>query len=160
MRRRWAAVGAVAAFAVLLGGGSVAAQGACTLTVRPAVAQAGTVFILRGRGFTPSVLELTKEGGTPTTVALNLGTSDPFRIEIASKLGDEGEWTATVTEPGMCSASVSFVATLRSTDQLTGPTDDLTGGRLPTGILLLLSAAGIAGGLLIAVRRAPWKMRT
>jgi hypothetical protein len=132
---------------------TAAAQSSCTLTVEPEVATAGSEFILRGSGFTPTELILQKEGAAAVTVELDLDSQDPFDIPIGSRKGDEGRWHATASLPGVCAASVVFTATLESTDALS----DLlaappANGRLPLWIALLVLVTGLGGGAFVAWR--------
>jgi hypothetical protein len=130
-----------------------AAQSQCQLTIDPEVATAGSEFHLHGSGFTPTQLILQKEGEDPVTIDLDLGTADPFDIPIGSRKGDEGNWTATAALPGTCSPSVTFIATLESTDAIS----DLlaapkTNDHLPLMVVLLTIVAGFGAGAVVALR--------
>jgi hypothetical protein len=142
---------AIAALALVVPG---AAGASCELTVDPDTATAGSVFTLHGSGFTPTELTLQRDDGPVSTIPLDLGTADPFDVPIGSKASDVGTWHATATEPGVCSASTSFVATLSSTDAAvaaqatSGAADD----RLPLGVYAVVIGLGLAGGVLAAWR--------
>jgi hypothetical protein len=140
---------AIAALALVVPG---AAGASCEMTVDPATAIAGSVFTLHGSGFTPTELMLQREGGTASTIPLDLGTADPFDIPIGSKQTDVGTWHATANEPGVCSASTSFVATLASTDTTVAPgaTPGGADDRLPLGVYAVVIGVGLAGGALAA----------
>jgi hypothetical protein len=131
---------------------SAAADTQCTLTVAPKIADTGSEFHLRGRGFTPTTLTLQKNGGTPATIVLNLGSQDPFDIPIKSQPGDEGKWVATVSVDGGCSASVAFTATLENTDMASDPFGPRSASRLPLAIVLIVVVAGLTGGAFAAQR--------
>lgn len=135
---------------LLLGGSvsTVAAQDECELAVEPAEALAGSQFVLKGDGYTPTQLTLQRETAEPVTFDLDLGDADPFEIPIGSKSGDEGLWTATVRSEDGCVATATFRVALPSTDMI----EDLLGGtgRLPTAVYLLVMLAGFGGGVLIA----------
>ena len=126
----------------------------CELTAEPASATAGSVFHLLGTGFTPTELTLQREGGDPTTLPLSLGSADPFDIPIGSKESDAGTWHATANEPGVCSASTTFVATLANTDTAaeTGPAAPADDARPPLGAYLVVIGVGLGGGVLAAWR--------
>ena len=145
----------LALFAVVLVQAAAAADAVCTLAVEPKTAVAGSEFHLLGSGFTPTELVLQKDGGQPVTIDLDLGDQDPFDIPIGSRKGDEGTWMATAALPGTCSATVEFTATLENTDTI----DDLLAsttaqGRVPLGLVMLVIAFGVGGGMLAA-----WRLR-
>ena len=127
----------------------------CTLEVSPAKGEPGTVFTLSGAGYTPTHLDLVKEGGSLTTVALDLGDTDPFEIPIGSREGDQGRWTATAYVDGTdCRASATFRVVLPDT---AGPLDLLglssTDGP-PLLLLLGIVVVGFASGTFVARRLA------
>jgi hypothetical protein len=142
---------AIAALALVVPG---AAGASCELTVDPATATAGSVFTLHGSGFTPTELTLQRDGGATSTIPLDLGTADPFDVPIGSKEGDAGTWHATANEPGVCSASTSFVATLASTDTaVAAPAmPSAAEDRLPLGVYAIVIGLGLAGGAFAAWR--------
>lgn len=126
-----------------------AAGASCELTVEPEEATAGSVFHVQGSGFTPTELTLQRDGGKATTVPLNLGTADPFDIPVGSKESDAGEWHVTASQPGICSAQATFVATMASTDAAStaaaaSPSDQ----RLPLGVYVVVIGLGLIGGAL------------
>ena len=102
--------------------------------------------------FTPTELTLQREGGEATTIPLDLGTADPFDVPIGSKDDDVGNWQATANEPGVCSASTTFVATLTSTDAEAAASRSAANDRLPLGVYALVIGLGLAGGVLAAWR--------
>ena len=127
----------------------------CMLEVDPPKGEPGTVFTLSGAGYTPSHLDLVKEGGSLTTVALELGDADPFEIPIGSRDGDQGRWTATAyVDETSCRASVSFRVVLPDT---AGPLDLLapssTAGP-PIWLYLSIVVVGFASGAFVARRLA------
>jgi hypothetical protein len=122
-----------------------AAGASCQLTVDPEEATAGSVFQVHGSGFTPTELTLQKNGGEATTFPLNLGTADPFDVPIGSRKSDAGTWTVTASEPGVCSASATFTATLESTDALITAAPDQ---RQPLGVYALVLGVGLMVGSL------------
>jgi hypothetical protein len=128
----------------------IAAQQECLLTVEPRQGRAGTEFELRGRGYTPDLLTLQRDGGQPVDFPIDLGSADPFVIPIASRDGDEGVWLATVsaTEVG-CASQATFVVTLPATDTLGASSTVATGGSSALawlGVILVGLAAGLAVG--------------
>lgn len=158
MRTRWLVGGSVVivmALVLLLVAlvQTAAAQSECELTIEPETAKAGTVFHLRGNGFTPTQLILQKNGNEAVTSDLELGSQDPFEIPIGSKIGDEGEWSATADLPGTCSPSVTFTVTLENTD---APYDALARpeptGRVPLMLVALIIVGGFGGGVVVARR--------
>jgi len=142
---------AIATLALVVPG---AAGASCEMSVDPTTATAGSVFTLHGAGFTPTELTLQRDGGAASTIPLELGTADPFDIPIGSKDSDVGTWHATATEPGVCSASTSFVATLSSTDTVAAAAGAPSGGddRLPLGVYAVVIGLGLAGGVMAAWR--------
>jgi hypothetical protein len=129
-----------------------AAANRCTLRVDRSSATAGSSFTFVGSGFSPTQLTLQKAGEPPTVHAVDVANADPWRITVASRVGDEGRWAATFSEPGGCTEQVSFRVTLRNT---------ATAGELVAGAsapdssapaLLLLVALGFAGGALAGRR--------
>lgn len=141
---------AIAALTLVVPG---AAGASCELTVDPGTATAGSVFMLHGSGFTPTELTLQREGGTPSTIPLDLGTADPFDVPIGSKESDVGTWHARANEPGVCSASTTFVATLASTDaEAATASGNAAHDRLPLGVYAVVIGLGLAGGMLVAWR--------
>ena len=145
---------AIAALALLVPG---AAGASCELTVDPETATAGSVFTLHGSGFTPTELTLQRDGGAASTIPLDLGTADPFDIPIGSKTTDVGTWHATANEPGVCSASTSFVATLAGTDTsvATVAVPNTADEQLPLGVYAVVIGLGLAGGAFAA-----WRLRS
>jgi len=127
-----------------------AAGASCELTVEPEEATAGSVFHVQGSGFTPTELTLQRDGGKATTVPLNLGTADPFDIPIGSKDSDAGTWHVTANEPGVCSASAKFVATMASTDSAGAAVAAAPDLRLPAGVYLVVIGLGLIGGAIAA----------
>jgi hypothetical protein len=127
----------------------------CTLEVDPPKGEPGTVFTLSGAGYTPTHLDLVKEGGSLTTVALELGDADPFEIPIGSREGDQGRWTATAYVEGTsCRASATFRVVLPDT---AGPLDLLAPSPADSPPLLLylsIVVVGFASGTLVARRLA------
>jgi hypothetical protein len=124
----------------------------CEVSVEPRVAQAGTVFTLRGEGYTPTTLTLQKNDGRETAVELDLGDADPFEIPIGSNVGDEGRWHATVAVADTdCSATVTFRVTLLDTSTLSDVTAG-RGGGLPPLAFVVAAVLGFTGGTLIGRR--------
>ena len=126
-----------------------AAGASCALTVEPEEATAGSIFHIQGSGFTPTELTLQREGGKATTVPLDLGTADPFDIPLGSKDSDAGTWHVTANQPGVCSASTRFIATMASTDAIVGalPAADQ---RPAAGIFIVVLGLGLVGGTIAA----------
>jgi hypothetical protein len=128
----------------------VAAQADCQLTVEPRQARPGAEFVLRGRGYTPTVLTLQREGVTSVEFPLDLAGADPFAIPISSRDGDEGIWRASVkTADGGCVAQATFVVTLPATDTVGVSPGSRSGGLSPVaylGLILVVLAAGLAIG--------------
>jgi hypothetical protein len=125
------------------------AGASCELTVEPEEATAGSVFHVQGSGFTPTELTLQHEGGKATTFPLTLGTADPFDIPVGSKQSDAGKWHVMASQPGVCSAQATFVATMASTDSVaaaavTSPHDQ----RQPPGVYVVVIGLGLVGGAL------------
>jgi hypothetical protein len=142
---------AVVGAALLLGSAMSALASDCEVLVEPRVAQAGTVFTLRGEGYTPTTLTLQKNDGRETAVELELDGADPFEIPIGSNVGDEGRWRATVAVAGTdCSATVSFRVTLLDTSTLSDAA--ARGGGLPPLAFVLAAVLGFTGGTLIGRR--------
>jgi hypothetical protein len=123
----------------------------CEVSVEPRVAQAGTVFTLRGEGYTPTTLTLQKNDGRQTAVELDLDGADPFEIPIGSNVGDEGRWRATVAVADSdCSATVTFRVTLLDTSTLSDVA--ARGSGLPPLAFVLAAVLGFTGGTLIGRR--------
>jgi hypothetical protein len=134
---------------------------ACSLTVEPEAAAAGAQFTLSGAGYSPTQLTLEADSGRRTTIELELEGADPFEIPVASHVGDEGAWTATVHAGPGCQASASFLVTLRSTGQdasLASLSGSVTAGggagasALPLLLYGLVALLGFGGGALLARR--------
>ena len=151
----------------------------CQLSVEPKRAPAGSDFMLRGSGYTPTRLTLQKEGSdSPVTLDLALNGADPFEIPIGSRRGDEGVWVATAFVPGGCSETVRYRATapvsataaptvaptavptptetLRPTDGLGDLLGGSSGGSPGLVVYLLTAAAVVVGGFFggVALGRA------
>ena len=125
----------------------------CELSVDPQEATAGTVFHVQGSGFTPTELTLQRDGGKSSTIPLELGGADPFDIPIGSTESDAGTWHVTAEQPGVCSASTKFVATLASTDVATKTRPPAGGSeRLPLGVYAVVIGLGLGGGALAGRR--------
>ncbi len=158
MRTRWLVGGTVVivmALALCLVAlvQTAAAQNECKLTIEPETAKAGTVFQLRGSGFTPTQLILQNDGKEAVTTDLDLGSQDPFEIPIGSHIGDEGTWSATADLPGTCSPSVTFIVTLENTDAIGGvPAAPGQTGHMPLMLVALIIVAGFGGGAAVAWR--------
>lgn len=127
-----------------------AAGASCEMTVEPKEATAGSVFHVQGSGFTPTEMTLQRDGGKASTVPLNLGTADPFDIPLGSKASDAGTWHVTANEPGVCSASAKFVASMASTDAASGAVATGPGSRLPAGVYFVVIGLGLIGGAIAA----------
>jgi hypothetical protein len=124
----------------------------CEVSVEPRVAESGTVFTLRGAGYTPTILTLQKSDGRETAVELDLDGADPFEIPIGSSVGDEGRWRATVAVAGTdCSATVTFRVTLLDTSTLSEVAVGRSGG-LPPLAFVLAAVLAFTGGTLIGRR--------
>jgi hypothetical protein len=126
------------------------AGASCELTVEPEEATAGSVFHVQGSGFTPTELTLRREGGKASTFPLDLGTTDPFDVPVGSKESDAGTWHVTANEPGVCSASASFVATMASTDGVTLESSAAPPAGLPLGVYFVVIGGGFVGGAVAA----------
>jgi hypothetical protein len=129
----------------------------CELHVEPPTAAAGSTFVLRGSGYTPTEVTLQRQDIAPVTVELDLPEDEAFEIPISSQPGDEGLWTATVSDAARdCTAAATFRVTLL--DTATGEdarTILATGaGGLPIVMYLLVILVGFAGGRLLA-RQSP-----
>jgi hypothetical protein len=123
---------------------AAAAEGECTLSVSPASARAGATFTFTGSGYTPTQLELSKDGGAATTVELAI-TDDPFTIRIDTRPGDEGTWTARAIVPETeCAGEVTFTVSLPPTDAAAA----MPGQDAPTAPILI-AAMGLTA--LVAV---------
>ena len=138
--------------AIGMGAASAAEPEECSVMVEPAAAPAGSQFRLSGSGFSPTHLTLRAGFGRETTVELQLDGADPFEIPVASSVGDEGAWTATVYVDGTdCQATASFHVTLLSTAD-----EALTRGFsrtvVPLPVVALLGLLGLGGGALLARR--------
>ena len=126
----------------------VAAEPECIVTAEPATAPAGSEFILRGSGYTPTQLILQKGDGEPVTIALDLGDDDPFGIPIGSNTGDEGVWTATA-ENDDCSAETTFTVTLQNTDAIDDVLGSVGSAPLPTFLAFAVIVGGFAAGMVL-----------
>jgi hypothetical protein len=136
----------IAALSILV---PATAGASCELTVEPEEATAGSVFHVQGSGFAPTELTLQREGGKATTFPLNLGAADPFDIPVGSKEGDAGKWHVTASQPGVCSAQATFVATMASTDEVaTGGAAWTLDRRQPLGVYVVVIGLGLIGGAL------------
>jgi len=124
------------------------AGASCELTVEPEEATAGSVFHVEGSGFTPTELTLQREGGQATTFPLNLGTADPFDIPVGSKESDAGKWHVMASQPGVCSAQTSFIATMANTDAVTAAVASQSDRRQPQGVYVVVIGLGLFGGAL------------
>ena len=149
VRRLLAPVGAIL-WMLTLSSGAVLADTSCDVTVDPVVATSGSGFTFTGSGYQPSELILQKDGGEPATHELSIGDSDPWEVTVRSRVGDEGEWTATFVDPlGVCTTTVGFRVTLASTDVI----DDVAAATREISTPLLLYAAvvvfGFTGGAAI-----------
>lgn len=153
-RRRLARMATVASLlaGLLLTSALPALASDCEVTVEPRAGEAGTVFTLRGVGYTPTTLTLLKNDGRETAVELDLDDADPFEIPIGSRVGDEGTWRATVSVADTdCSATVTFRVTLLDTSSLS----DVVAGRgvgLPPLVFVVAAVLGVIGGTLIGRR--------
>jgi hypothetical protein len=127
-------------------------SGDCTVRVDPATAAAGSSFTFIGTGFHPTTLALQKVGEPPTIHDINVGTADPWRFTVRSRVGDEGRWTATFSGgPDDCTGQVEFRVTLSNTDAVS----DAIAAAPPTApALLFLSIVvlGFAAGALAGRR--------
>lgn len=127
---------------------SALGQGECKLSVAPATGHAGTTFVFSGSGFTPSKLDLSRDGGSATTLDLTLNNADPFQITIKARSGDEGRWTARAYTPGGCDAQVDFRVTLPSTatdNPTTTPGSSSSTTLLVAGMLIAAAVVGACG---------------
>jgi hypothetical protein len=122
------------------------AGASCELTVEPAKATAGSVFHVQGSGFTPTELTLQRDGGKATTFPLDLGSADPFDVPVGSKKSDAGTWHVTASQPGVCSASTTFVATMESTDSAVLTSTPAPAQRLPASVYFVVIGLGFVGG--------------
>jgi len=126
------------------------AGASCELTVEPEEATAGSVFHVQGSGFTPTELTLQRDGGKATTFPLNLGSADPFDVPVGSKESDAGTWHVTASQPGVCSASTTFVATMERTDAAALTSTSVPEQRLPASVYLVVIGLGFVGGAVAA----------
>ena len=154
IRRLLAPVGAIL-WMLTLSGGAVLADTSCDVVVDPVVATSGSGFTFTGSGYEPTELVLQKDGGELATHALSIGETDPWEVTVRSRVGDEGEWTATFVDPlGACTTTVGFRVTLSSTDVI----DDVaTATRQMSAPILLYAAVvvvGFTGGVMIGRLRS------
>jgi len=126
------------------------AGASCELTVEPEEATAGSVFQVHGSGFTPTELTLQRDGGKATTFPLDLGSADPFDVPVGSKESDAGTWHVTANQPGVCSATTTFVATMAGTDAAVIPSTSAPAQRLPASVYALVIGLGLVGGAVAA----------
>ena len=154
VRRLLAPIGAIVWMLTVSGSAVLADEAAsCNVEVSPPAATSGSVFVFSGTGFQPTELILQKEEGEPATHQLSVGDTDPWEVTVRSRVGDEGEWTATFLDPsGDCTTMVGFRVTLTSTDVL----DDVAAvtRQLPAPVLLyaLVVIVGFSGGVAIGRR--------
>jgi hypothetical protein len=155
LRRLLAPLGA-ALWMLTVSAGAVLADEApttCSVEVAPGVAPGGSVFVFSGTGFQPTQLTLRKVGGEPVVHELSVGDTDPWEVTVRSRIGDEGSWTATFSDPEVdCTAIVRFRVTLSSTDVV----DDIVAATQSQSAPLLLYAVvivlGFGGGVAIGRR--------
>lgn len=153
IHRLLAALGAAVWILAVFAGSALAAEGGtCDVEVNPRVAASGSAFIFSGSGFAPTELKLHKEGGEPISHDLNVDDGDLWEFTVRSRPGDEGSWTATLSDPTVnCTATVEFRVTLINTDLI----DDVAGSvSSPAPVLLYLAVIvfGFGGGVLIGRR--------
>ena len=153
VRKLLAPLGAILWMLTLSSGSVLADSASCTVEVDPAVATSGSLFVFSGRGFQPSELTLQKDGGEPATHQLSVGDTEGWEVTVRSRVGDEGDWTATFVDPaGDCTTTVDFRVTLTSTDVL----DDVAAATSQFSAPLLLYAlvviVGFTGGAAIGRR--------
>ncbi len=150
-------LGALWAMLMLLGTSAAPAlaaftSGDCTVRVDPSVASAGSSFVFIGTGFQPTTMTLQKDGEQPSVHDVSVGTADPWRVTVRSRVGDEGRWTATFTGGiSDCTGQVQFRVTLSSTD---AASDAIAAApsAAPGVLLLSIVALGFAGGTLAGRR--------
>jgi len=147
------AVGTALAVALLVfvGASPVTAQSFdCSVSVGPSVGAAGTVFSLRGSGFTPTRLVLEKKSTGSIERELSLGDAAPWSVSVASHEGDEGEWLARLSSES-CSAAVHFTVTSPDSSQFAA---GVTSSTPPTLAVLVILACALGGGIYLG-RRNP-----
>ena len=155
LRRLLGPIGA-ALWMLTVSAGAVLADEApitCSVEVSPAAAPAGSVFAFTGTGFQPNEVTLRKTGGEPVVHQLTVGDTDPWEVTVRSRIGDEGSWTATFSDPDAdCTAIVRFRVTLTPTDVV----DDIVAATQSQAAPLLLYSVvivlGFGGGVAIGRR--------
>jgi hypothetical protein len=111
----------------------------CDLTVKPAAGPPGTEFVFRGSGYSPTELQLTRQGSPTRVVPLSLDGADPFHFSVVAGDGDVGKWKAVAMD---AAAGCDGMAVIRVTLPGTFTIDDaLAVDRTP----VLAAFAGLAG---------------
>jgi hypothetical protein len=125
----------------------------CTVKVDPLAASGGSVFVFSGTGYEPDHVILQKRGAEPIQHDIDVGDADPWRLRVRSRVGDEGTWSATFTDPiTNCIAMIDFRVTLSSTDAVSEPTGTTGTAPAPVLLYLLVVVGGFSGGVLIGRR--------
>ncbi|MBX3030510.1 MAG: hypothetical protein KF809_10140 [Chloroflexi bacterium] len=141
---------AVLGLVLVLPVAAVAAD-ACTVTVSPRTGEPGTRFVIRGQGFTPSTITLTRGDEEPRTIDVS-GDQDSFRVGLIAAEADTGRWR--VRAEG-CSDTASLRVTLPPTateSVVTGEQDRTT--ELAAAVLLAVLFLGSTALLLPRLTRA------
>ncbi len=69
---------------------------------------------------------------------------------MGSKESDAGTWHVTANEPGVCSASAKFVASMASTDAASGGGHQVQAPACPAGVYVVVIGLGLIGGAIAA----------
>lgn len=117
----------------------------CDLTVEPSSGPPGTEFVFSGSGYSPTELQLTRDGAAPRVVPLSLAGADPFEFSIVAGDDDVGKWKAAAVD---ATAGCQGIATIRIALPGTSTLDALA----PADKTPVLAAfAGLAGVFMISV---------
>lgn len=130
---------------------AAAAAADCTVTASPRQGEPGTRFVIRGSGFTPSTITLTRSGEEPRVIDVS-GDPDSFRVALIAAEADTGRWR--IHAEG-CSDTASIRVTLppTATESTVAVTQDRT-SELAAAVLLAVLFLGSTALLLPRLTRA------
>jgi hypothetical protein len=135
---------------IALPAAAVAAD-ACTVTASPRQGEPGTRFVIRGSGFAPSTITLTRGDEEPRVIDVS-GEPDSFRVALIAAEADAGRWRI---EAEGCTDTASIRVTLppTATESTVTTTQDRT-SELDAAVLLAVLFLGSAALLLPRLTRA------